>query len=197
MSIWATSFRARIPVPRPLTWLLVLGLFPSTVQGQLTLDEALRAAFPAPARIERRTAFLSASDLEAAGKQAGADVPMKQRVVTYYLAQTSNGVLGVAYFDSHRVRTLNEVLMIVVVPPGRIRNIEVLRFAEPPEYHATEPWLRQFEGRPLSPELSLKGSIRNLTGATLTSTAIVRAARRALALHARIDPFSAGQAATP
>jgi hypothetical protein len=176
---------------------VVLGLVPSRVQAQLTLDEALRAAFPAPAEFERRTAFLSVSDLEAARKQAGPDVAVAQRVVTYYLAHASDKVLGVAYFDSHRVRTLNEVLMIVVVPPDRIRNIEVLRFAEPPEYHATEPWLKQFEGQSMSPELSLKGSIRNLSGATLTSTAIVRAARRALALHARIRPFSASQASAP
>lgn len=178
-------------------WLLVLGLVPSTVQAQLTLDEALRAAFPPPAKIERRTAFLSAADLEASRNLAGPDVPMTQRVVTYYLARTRDRVLGVAYFDSHRVRTLNEVVMVVVMPPARVRNIEVLRFSEPPEYHATDPWLKQFEGKTLSPELSLKGSIRNLSGATLTSNAIVRAVRRILALHARIQPFSAGEAAAP
>lgn len=160
------------------------------VQAQLSLDEALRVAFPPPARIERRSAFLSPADIEAVRKRAGPDVPVAQRVVTYYLARGKDSIVGVAYFDSHRVRTLNEVVMIVVVPPDRIRTIEVLRFAEPPEYHANDPWLKQFEGRSLSPELSLKGSIRNLTGATLTSNAIVRAARRVLALHSQIHPFS-------
>ncbi|HEX6106552.1 MAG TPA: FMN-binding protein, partial [Gemmatimonadales bacterium] len=106
--------------------------------------------------------------------------------------------VGVAYFDSHRVRTLNEVLMIVVEPDDRIRSIEVLRFAEPPEYHASEAWLRQFEGRGLTPELSLKSAIPNMTGATLTSHAVTRAARRVLALHQRIGPFAAvGTAETP
>jgi electron transport complex protein RnfG len=193
MSIWATSSKLRLS----LGWALGLGLLPSALQAQLTRDEALRAAFPLPATIERRTAFLSAADLEAARQQAGPDVPVTQRVVTYYLARIRDSVVGVAYFDSHRVRTLNEVLMIVVVSPGRIRNIEVLRFAEPPEYHATEPWLEQFRNQSLSAELSLKGSIRNLTGATLTSNAIVRAARRVLALHARIHPFSGTQVTTP
>jgi electron transport complex protein RnfG len=180
-----------------LSWALVLGLCPSALQAQLSLDEALRVAFPPPVRIERRTAFLSAPDLEAARKRAGPDVPVTQRVVTYYLARAKDSVVGVAYFDSHRVRTLNEVVMIVVAPPDRIRNIEVLRFLEPPEYHASAPWLKQFRNRPLSPALSLKGSIRNLTGATLTSNAIVRAARRVLALHARIQPFAAGRATAP
>ena len=172
-----------------LAWVLLLGSTPATMQGQLSLDEALRVAFPPPATIERRTAFLTPEDLEAARTQAGPDVSMTQGVVTYYLAREQGRPVGVAYFDSHRVRTLNEVIMVVVAPPDRIRNIEVLRFAEPPEYHATEPWLEQFEGKALNPELSLKGSIANLTGATLTSNAIVRATRRVMALHGRIHPF--------
>jgi Na+-translocating ferredoxin:NAD+ oxidoreductase RnfG subunit len=94
----------------------------------------------------------------------------------------------VAYFDSHRVRTLNEVVMIVVDPSDRIRTIEVLRFAEPPEYFPSRRWLHQFRGRPLNSELSLKRSIPTMTGATLTSSAVVRAARRILALQDHIRP---------
>jgi Na+-translocating ferredoxin:NAD+ oxidoreductase RnfG subunit len=162
------------------------------------MQEALGSAFPPPAVVERRTAFLNDEDLGAARAGAGPDTPVAQRVVSYYLAKRNGKPIGVAYFDSHRVRTLNEVLMIVVEPhdggPGRgdrIRSVEVLRFAEPPEYHASEIWLDQFKGKPLNSELSLKGSIANMTGATLTSNAIVRAARRVLAIHQRIDPFTA------
>ena len=172
--------------------LLLLVAFPPVLQGQLSLDEALRVAFPPPATIDRRTAFLTPDDLAAVRAQAGPDVPVDQQVVTYYVGLKDGAPVGVAYFDSHRVRTLNEVVMVVVVPPARIRNIEVLRFAEPPEYHATAPWLKQFEGRALGPELSLKGSIANLSGATLTSNAVVRAVRRVLSLHARIHPFQSG-----
>jgi hypothetical protein len=164
---------------------------PATLHGQLTIDEALRVAFPAPAAVERRTAYLTGGELDTARAQAGPDAPVRQRVVTYYLARENGRPVGVAYFDSHRVRTLNEVVMVVIVPPARIRSIEVLRFSEPPEYHASEPWLKQFEGKELDAALSLKGSIANMTGATLTSTAIVRAARRILALHGRIRPFAA------
>jgi Na+-translocating ferredoxin:NAD+ oxidoreductase RnfG subunit len=169
---------------------MLLGGTAATLHAQLSLDEALRVAFPAPAEIERRTAFLTPQDLEAARTEAGPDAPVTQSVVTYYLARRDGRPVGVAYFDSHRVRTLNEVVMVVIEPPDRIRNIEVLRFAEPPEYHASDAWLNQFEGKSLSGQLSLKGSIANMTGATLTSNAIVRAARRVLALHRRIRPFA-------
>jgi Na+-translocating ferredoxin:NAD+ oxidoreductase RnfG subunit len=181
-----------------------LGLFGSAgeLSAQVSLREALESAFPKPAAVERRTAFLSDADLAAAQAEAGADAPVSQRVVTYYLATQDGKPVGVAYFDSHRVRTLNEVVMIVVQPgdSGRddlIGSIEVLRFAEPPEYHASQAWLGQFQGKTLSPDLSLKRAIANLSGATLTSNAVTRAARRVLAIHRRIQPFKPAGAAAP
>ncbi|HEX7337094.1 MAG TPA: FMN-binding protein [Gemmatimonadales bacterium] len=172
----------------------VLLAAPGPLWGQISLKEALESAFPAPAVVERRTAFLTDADLAAAQAAAGKDAPVSQRVVTYYLAKRDGVPVAVAYFDSHRVRTLNEVIMVVVQRADsgradRIRSIEVLRFAEPPEYHASDAWLRQFRNKSLNQDLSLKGSLANMTGATLTSNAITRAARRVLAVHQRIHPF--------
>jgi Na+-translocating ferredoxin:NAD+ oxidoreductase RnfG subunit len=189
MSIWATCSRQAA-----LAAGLLLTGGTAELHAQLSLQEALAGAFPPPATVERRTAFLTAQDLDAIQASAGRDAPVTQRVVTYYLARKDGKPAGVAYFDSHRVRTLNEVVMIVVEPQDggkdRIRSVEVLRFAEPPEYHASDPWLDQFKGKSLDQELSLKRSIANMTGATLTSNAIVRATRRVLAIHERIRPFA-------
>jgi len=189
MSIWATCSRQAT-----LAAGLLLTGGTAELHAQLSLQEALAGAFPPPATVERRTAFLTAQDLDAIQASAGRDAPATQRVVTYYLARKDGKPAGVAYFDSHRVRTLNEVVMIVVEPQDggkdRIRSVEVLRFAEPPEYHASDPWLDQFKGKSLDQELSLKRSIANMTGATLTSNAIVRATRRVLAIHERIRPFA-------
>jgi uncharacterized protein with FMN-binding domain len=80
--------------------------------------------------------------------------------------------------------------MVVVDRQGHIRQVEVLRFDEPPEYRASERWRAQFKGKALTPALSLKGDIMNLTGASLTSRALVRATRRVLALHQVINPFA-------
>lgn len=199
MSIWVTCSR------RVALILALLGLSASPELGaQLSLQEALKSAFPPPVMVERRTAFLSAHDLDLIRAASGPDTPVAQRVVSYYLAKRNGMPVGVAYFDSHRVRTLNEVIMIVVEPSDsepsrddRIRSVEVLRFAEPPEYHASDAWLHQFKGGRLGPDLSLKRSIANMTGATLTSIAIVRAVRRVLATHARIRPFASAAGKTP
>lgn len=172
---------------------VLLGLRPVTAgaQARLTQEEALRLAFPEPAVVERRTAFLTDSQLAQVRRLAGPDVPVDQRVVTYYVGRRDGRPLGVAYFDAHRVRTLNEVLMFVVGFDDAIRRIEVLLFAEPPEYRAPAGWLEQIEDRKLTDDLSLKGAVVTMTGATLTSQAVVRASRRVLAYHRVIRP--AGQ----
>ena len=83
-------------------------------QSVLTQEEALALAFPDAEGIERHTAYLSGAELARARAAAGEGVAVETRVVTYYLALRSERPMGVAYFDVHRVRTLPEVLMVVV-----------------------------------------------------------------------------------
>ncbi len=116
-------------------------------------------------------------------------------MVTYYRARDETGPLGVAYFDAHRVRTLPEVLMVVVGPGATVRRVETVSFREPPEYRAPEGWLALMEGEAQGDGVSLKGRMPNLTGATLTAQAATRAVRRVLALHAVIRPL--GDSADP
>ncbi len=173
-------------------WVLMMLLTgPSEAQSRLTQREALQLAFP-EAAVERRTAFLDDAELDAARALAGEGVEVSSRVVTYYVGSREGSPVGVAYFDSHVVRTLAEVLMIVVSPDERIERIEVLRFDEPPEYRVPSNWIAQLEQLPLDERLSLKGDVVNMTGATLTSEAVVAAARRVLALHRVIRPLDDG-----
>ena len=159
-------------------------------QVLLTQDEALGSAFPEPATVERATAFLSDDQLEEARVLAGDGVQLSQRVVTYYVGRTGNGqLLGVAYFDAHRVRTMREVAMIVVSPRGLITRVDVLSFFEPPEYMASRLWVEQLMDRTLTDDLAVGRGIINLTGATLTASALTSATRRVLALHQVIRPL--------
>ena len=149
----------------------------------MTQEEALELAFPSATSIERHTAFLGAREVEAARRLAGSGVEMRSGVVTYYSARRESAPLGTAYFDAHRVRTLPEVVMVVVSPQGTVDRVEVLKFTEPPQYRPRTAWLRQFLGKRLSREVSLRRGIANMTGATLTSRAVTDAIRRVLALH--------------
>ena len=162
-----------------------------SAQVYMTQDEALELAFPETTVVERRTAYLSEEDLDRASELAGEGAEIEVGVLPYYVARAEGGApVGVAYFDAHRVRTLPEVLMVVVDTEDRVRRVEVVRFAEPPEYLAPEGWMDQFRGRALDGDLSLKGEVVNITGATLTSRAVTAAVRKVLALHRVIRPFA-------
>jgi hypothetical protein len=154
----------------------------------LTADQALEAVFGSDARIERRTHFLTDPQLEAARQMAGRSVELQSALVTRYRAVREGRLLGTAYFDTHRVRTLQETVMIVVDPAGRIGQVEILSFYEPEDYIPRRGWLDQFLGRRLEPDLAVKRGIHGITGATLSAEAITVASRRVLALHQVLEP---------
>jgi hypothetical protein len=182
-----------------LRWAAVLLLAPLGLHGGyhegsaqvfLTQDEALALAFPAPATIERRTAFLDEAQHARAQELAGTGVKVDQRVVSYYVGRMGSAPLGVAYFDAHTVRTVREIVMVVLDPAGTVERIEVLSFLEPREYIASDRWIEQLHGRALTDDFAIDRGIVNLTGATLTAGALTAAARRVLALHEVIRPFT-------
>ena len=152
----------------------------------LSQKDALALAFPAGTKVERRTAFLTDEQAAAAEKAAGSKLDSK--IWTYYVGTSSSGPAGTAYFESHKVRTMNEAFMVVVNPDATVRFVEILSFAEPDEYLAPKKWLGQFSGKPLDDELMLRRGLRNITGASLTSDAVTRGVRRVLAVHQVLHP---------
>lgn len=164
-------------------WAAVLALlvqipaYSVVVQSQ---EEALQEAFPG-ASVERHTVFLDDRQAEQVRRLGG--TKPSSRVVTYYQGIRDGEILGTAYFDTHRVRTLPEVLMIVVGADSTVRRVAILSFLEPRDYLPSERWFEQFHGRSLGEGLSLKREIRGITGATLSSRAATQAVRRVLALH--------------
>ena len=166
---------------RVLGALLILALAaPAAAKVFLTVDEALKLAFP-DCQIERKTGYLTVEQVKRARELSGVEVP--SALVTYYLARRNGQPAGTAYFDTHRVRTLQETLMVVVDPQGKVVRVEVIAFREPEEYLPRGAWYDQFRGRGLDRELRLKQGIRPVTGATLTARATTDAVRRVLALH--------------
>ena len=147
----------------------------------VTVEEAVKMAFPA-AVTERQTLFLSDSQREHAGREIGASV--SSSIVTRFEARADDGsVIGWAYLDTHRVRTLPETLLIVVDGSGSVQRVEVVTFREPLEYMPKQGWYEQYRGKELDDNLALKRDIRPVTGATLTASATTEAVRRVLAIH--------------
>ena len=144
-----------------------------------TPQEALSLAFPG-AQFTRKEYVLSEAQAERAARLARVDLPGRWTIA--YEARQGGRLVGVGLFDTHRVRTLNETVLVAVSPSGRVLRVEVVVFHEPQEYLARQAWIQQFEGKALDDRLTLKGDIHPLSGATLTANAMTDAARRCLAL---------------
>ena len=142
--------------------------------------EALQLAFP-KATIERGS--LSLTDKQRAEVEKLAGHKLASARVRPYRAMVNGKCVGTAYFDTRKVRTKAQTLMIALCAEGKVKRIEVLRFDEPREYRASGKWMAQLTGKSLSGTLKIKGEIRNLTGATLTARATVDAVRVVLATH--------------
>lgn len=155
----------------------------------MTQQQALASAFPAGTKVTRQALFLTPEQRAMALKESG--IEFDDRMIVRYVGRVAGGtaadrVIGYAYFDTHRVRTLPETIMIVVTPDAKVQKIEILSFDEPPEYQPKPRWIDQFRGRKLDDDLSLKRAIRPITGASLSGRAIVNASRKVLALHRAI-----------
>ncbi len=146
----------------------------------MTLARALEKFFP-KCEIERTTAYLNEARRAEVTKLSGQ--PLDRGIVFPYVARKGGKVVGTAYLDTDRVRSLRQTLMVIVSPEGTIARIELLAFAEPKEYIPRGNWYDQFKRQKLDPELNLRRGIDGITGATLTARATVRAPRRVLAIH--------------
>ena len=158
---------------------LVLLAGPAQLQALPAQAEALALAFP-QCTFTRKDCYPSPAQAAQLEALAGAKPPGLWYVA--YEARHDGKLQGVAFFDTHRVRTENETAMVAVGMDGRLRRVEVVAFREPPDYAPKAAWLAQFKERPLDGELSLKRAIRPQAGATLTAVALTEAARRGLAL---------------
>lgn len=143
----------------------------------MTQQQALATAFPTGVKVTRQTLFLTAAQVSAAKQESGAD-KVDALVIRY---AGSNGAF--AYFDTHRVRTEPETVMVVVNAAGNIDRIDILSFDEPSDYFPKRRWIDQFLRRKLDADLALNRGIRPISGASLTGRAIVNASRKILAIH--------------
>jgi hypothetical protein len=158
------------------------------------LEEAFELCFPG-CEIERLTHYLTEEERALAGRLAGD--PLESAIVHPYAAWREGALVGTAYVDTHRVRTLRESLLVVVGPDGRARRVEVLAFAEPAEYMPRGGWYGQFEDRELDDDLHLSRGIRGISGATLTARATTEAVRRVLAVHRVLSARAPAQSPAP
>lgn len=157
--------------------LLLLVATAANARVLLTQEQALATAFPSSMHVTRQKFFLTEQQLAAARAESGGD--FDDRMIIRYAGSDGR----VAYFDTHRVRTEPETVMVVVNADGSVDRVEILAFNEPTDYFPKRRWLDQLLHRHLDGELALNRAVRPISGASLTGRALVNATRKVLALH--------------
>ena len=165
--------------------LLAVAALPAQGKVFLTTAEALKLAFP-KCKVERLTRVLDDKLKQQVQKLSGHKAT--RSMVYAYQAKKDGKIVGTAYFDRHRVRSKQELLMIVIAPDCKVKRIEIISFGEPVDYLPRGSFYGQLYGRGLRDNLSTKGEINGVVGCTLTVNATIAAVKRILAKHQLVFP---------
>ncbi len=168
----------------------VLLAAPTSAAVYTTAEAVMSSAYPR-ARMERRVLTWSAADQQVLSRLA--EARCESRLITAHLAWRGDSLLGAGYVEQRIVRTMPGVFLVIVAPDTSVARIEILAFHEPTDYRPPARWLGLFAHRRLDPELSLKRSIRNISGASLSARAVTESARLALAIHTHVLMPSLGR----
>jgi uncharacterized protein with FMN-binding domain len=100
-------------------------------------------------------------------------------------AQAGERVMGYFYYDHVVGKHLLIDYAVAVESDGRVRKVEILNYRESygGEVHDAS-WLQQFVGKSSQSAMQMNSDIRNISGATLSSTHITEGVKKVLAYHA-------------
>jgi Na+-translocating ferredoxin:NAD+ oxidoreductase RnfG subunit len=127
----------------------------------LSIDEARRQAFPSA------TNFIEV--------QHG----------RFWKAEAGGRVVGFLIFDRVVGKHLYIDYAVALTPTGTVQSVEILHYRE--SYGgeiSNRSWLAQFVGKTSRSKLKINDDIRNIAGATLSSTHVTEAVKRLLAAYA-------------
>jgi Na+-translocating ferredoxin:NAD+ oxidoreductase RnfG subunit len=133
---------------------------PAYAMQYLSIEEAQKQAFPSATR------FVEV--------QAG-------RV---WKAEAGGRVAGFFIFDRVVGKHLYIDYAVALTPSGAVHSVEILQYRESYGGEIRSPsWLAQFVGKSSGSSLKINGDIRNIAGATLSSTHVTEGVKRVLAAY--------------
>ncbi len=142
-------------------------------------QEAMVLAFGEGASVEMRPLFLT-EDQRKTIERLG-HVRLESALYTFYVGRRDGEIVGYAAIETHTVRTKPETLLIVLTPDGRLRDVVVLAFHEPPEYQPPEPWFRQLLEKDV--DTLRVGVVEGVSGATLSVRGTLESVRKVLSIY--------------
>lgn len=146
----------------------------------LTQSQALQEAF-AGYSVERQTVYLTKEQVEQASALSGCR--HESAVVSYYVARSTTGLVGAAFFESHRLQDGTATIMAVLAPDGRLMRSEILSFNEPADYLPPKGWRASLLGQTLSELERVKRPSGGSARAALSAQSFLDGVRRLMAVY--------------
>jgi len=99
-------------------------------------------------------------------------------------AEAGGRVAGFLVFDRVVGKHLFIDYAVALTPAGAVHRVEILEYRESYGGEIRSPtWLAQFVGKTSGSALKINGDIRNISGATLSSTHLTEGVKRVLAAY--------------
>ena len=99
-------------------------------------------------------------------------------------AEADGKVVGFFVFDRVVGKHLFIDYAVALTPAGAVHKVEILEYRESYGGDVRNPsWLAQFNGKTSGSALKINGDIRNIAGATLSSTHVTEGVKRILAAY--------------
>jgi Na+-translocating ferredoxin:NAD+ oxidoreductase RnfG subunit len=99
-------------------------------------------------------------------------------------AEAGGRVAGFFIFDRVVGKHLYIDYAVALTPNGAVHSVEILQYRESYGGEIRSPtWLAQFVGKTSGSALKINGDIRNIAGATLSSTHVTEGVKRVLAAY--------------
>ncbi|MCC8978584.1 FMN-binding protein [Bradyrhizobium acaciae] len=100
-------------------------------------------------------------------------------------AEAGGKVAGFLIFDRVIGKHLFIDYAVALTPGGAVHSVEILQYRESYGGEVRSPsWLAQFVGKTSASALKVNGDIRNISGATLSSTHVTEGVKRILTAYA-------------
>ena len=160
-----------------------LVVFALSGSGQIFLDEkkASEIVLRGCDRVEREEKTLTVDDRAELEKSAGLRFPALR--YTFLIGRREAGLCGYAVIIEEIGKSEPITFMVGVDAEGRVSEVALMVFRESRGAEVREPrFTRQFKGKKLESPLRVNQDIMNYTGATLSSEAMARGVKKALAL---------------
>jgi Na+-translocating ferredoxin:NAD+ oxidoreductase RnfG subunit len=143
--------------------------------------DALKLLFKDSEEVIKEDKTLSEAQMSEFKTLEGHDPP--RSTYTFYLGRTGGTIDGYALIDEQIGKVMPITFITRINPDGKVAAVEIMVYRETHGGEvASRRFLNQFKQKSLNDELRLHGNIVNITGATLSSHALVIGVKRALAL---------------